>query len=232
MADPKKAREELKEMIRAKNSVVSGLDGAQKQAEVQTERLLEAEGQLQIAKEQITNLKKKLAEAEGAKNAAEWARDETRRGKEEAEFTKTEAETSKEKAEKVACDLGVAETQALFKSQIPGVCRLYYSQVWNEALKQAGVKASSNLWKVENVYYPPAIMESAPSSSETEVAPEEAKAAQLEAALAMTTPNKPTEEGEFSRAKETSEGRTLKSPRKPQSLQPMLRPFKPRSQPS
>ena len=31
-------------------------------------RLLEAEDQLKIAKEQITDLKKKLAEVEGAKN--------------------------------------------------------------------------------------------------------------------------------------------------------------------
>ena len=33
-------------------------------------RLLEAEEQLQIAKEQIVDLKKRLAEAEGAKNVA------------------------------------------------------------------------------------------------------------------------------------------------------------------
>ena len=39
-------------------------------------RLLETEDQLKIANEQITNLKKKLAEAERAKNVAEWARDE------------------------------------------------------------------------------------------------------------------------------------------------------------
>ena len=64
-------------------------------------------------------------------------------------FARVEAESSKEEA----YDLGVAETQATFKAQVPGVCRHYYSQVWNEALKQAGVKASSDLWKVEHVYY-------------------------------------------------------------------------------
>ena len=77
-------------------------------------------------------------------------------------FAKVEAESSKEKAGEEAYHLGITETQATLKAQVPGVCRLYYSQVWNEAFKQAGVEASSNLWKVENVYYPPAIREAAP----------------------------------------------------------------------
>ena len=107
--------------------------------------MLEAEEQLQIAEEQIVDLKKKLVEAEGAKNVAMWARDEALKAKEEAEFARTEAECSKEKAEEEAYDSGVAETQAALKVQVLGVCRLYCSQVWNEALKQAGVDASSNL---------------------------------------------------------------------------------------
>ena len=59
----------------------------------------------------------------------EWARDEALRAKTEAEFARMEAESSKEKAEEEAYDLGVAETQATLKTQIPGVCRLYCSQV-------------------------------------------------------------------------------------------------------
>ena len=47
---------------------------------------------MQITKEQIIDLKKKLAEAEGAKNVAMWARDRAVRAKEEAEFARTEAE--------------------------------------------------------------------------------------------------------------------------------------------
>ena len=43
--------------------------------------------------------------------------------------------------------MGVAETQATLKAQVPGVCRLYCSQVWNEALKQARVEVSSDLWR-------------------------------------------------------------------------------------
>ena len=50
-------------------------------------------------------------------------------------FAKTDAKCSKEKAEEEAYDLGVAETQATLKAQVLGACRLYCSQVWNEALK-------------------------------------------------------------------------------------------------
>ena len=42
-ADLSKAKEDLKEMTRAKGSAEAGLDGAQKQAEDQTRRLFEAE---------------------------------------------------------------------------------------------------------------------------------------------------------------------------------------------
>uniref|UniRef100_A0A7N2KTB5 Uncharacterized protein n=1 Tax=Quercus lobata TaxID=97700 RepID=A0A7N2KTB5_QUELO len=79
--------------------------------------------------------------------------------------------------------------------------RLYCSQVWNETLKQVGVEASSDLWKVENVYYPPVIRETAPVSSEAESAleeaesaPEEVETARAEGALAITTSNEPAEE--------------------------------------
>ena len=53
--------------------------------------------------------------------------------------------------------MGVAETKEALKAKVSRVCRNYCLQVWNEALNQAGVKASSALKKVENVYYPPAI---------------------------------------------------------------------------
>ena len=211
-ADVLKAREDLKKMTRARDSIESGLAGAQKQAEDQTRGLLETEDQLKIAKEQITDLKKKLAEAEGTKNVVEWARDEALRAKEEVEFARAEAKSFKEKAEEEAYDLGVTETQATLKAQVPGVCRLYCSQVWNEALKQAGVEASSDLWKVENVYYPPAIRETAPSSSEAKDAPKEAEAARPEAALAIIAPDEPARESELSGVIETNEGLNPEAP--------------------
>ena len=93
------------------------------------------------------------------------------RAKTEAKFAKTKAETSKDKVEDEAYDAGVADTQATLKAKILGVCRLYCSQVWNEALKQAGVEASSDLWKAEKVYYPSAIRETTSARSEAVSAP-------------------------------------------------------------
>ena len=83
-----KAREDLKEMTRARDSAELGLASTQKQAEDQMRRMLEAEDQLKIAKEQIVDLKKKLAKAKEAKNVAEWARDEALKAKEEAVFAR------------------------------------------------------------------------------------------------------------------------------------------------
>ena len=131
--DLAKAKAALTEADR--DSASAGLDGAQKQAEKQTKRLLEAEDQLRIAKEQISDLKKRLILAENAKGVAEYARDETMRAKQEAEFARNEAEAARETAEDEGYNARVAETQASLKAQIPGVCRLYCFQVWEEALK-------------------------------------------------------------------------------------------------
>ena len=128
------------------------------------------------------------------------------RAKEEAVFARAKVKNSKEKAEEEAYDLGVAETQATLKAQVPRVCRLYYSQVWNEALKQAGVVASFDLWKVENVYYPPAIRETAPSSSEARDVPKEAKAAGLKVDVATTALDEPAKESEPFGVAETNKG--------------------------
>nr|XP_023896600.1 eukaryotic translation initiation factor 5B-like [Quercus suber] len=155
-ADIKKAREELKEMTRARDSV-------------------------------ITDLKKKLAEVKGAKNAAKWARDEALRAKKEAEFARIEAETSKEKAEELAFDLGVAETQA-------------------------GVEASSDLWKVENVYYPSAFRESGRPSSEAGTSLEVAEAGHPNTAPTSTAPDEPAEEAEPSGGVETEKDLDQEAP--------------------
>ena len=128
------------------------------------------------------------------------------RAKTEAKFAKTEAETSKDKAKDEAYDAGVADTQATLKAQIPGVCRLYCSQVWNEALKRAGVEASSSLWKAEKVYYPPTIRETASASSEAVSALQETEAAQPEAAQLILAPDESTKGGELHGATETPRG--------------------------
>ena len=109
-------------------------------------------------------------------------------------------------------NLGMAETQATLKAQVPGVCRLYCSQVWNEALKQAGVEASSDLWKVERVYYPPSIREIAPSSSEVRDFLEEVVAVSPRAVLAITSSEEPANESEPSGVAETNEGQNPNAP--------------------
>ena len=127
-------------------------------------------------------------------------------------FARTETECFKEKAEEEAYDLGVVETQATQKAQVPGVCRLYCSQVWNETLKQAGVEASSDLWKVERVYYPPAIREDAPSSSKARDTSRGIEAAGLDSALAITSSKDLAEESGPSGVVETNEGQNLDAP--------------------
>ena len=144
---------------------------------------------MRIAKEQISDLNKRLILAENDKGVAEYARDEAMRAKQEAEFARNEAESAREMAEDEGYNAGVAETQAFLKAQIPGVCRLYCSQVWEEALKQVGVDASSDLWKVESIFYPPAIHETASASSEAISDQHEAGVTQSEAAQISVPPS-------------------------------------------
>ena len=120
---------------------------------------------MRIAKELINDLNKRLITAENDKGVAEYAHDEAMRAKQEVEFARNEAEAAKETAEDEGYNAGVADTQASLKAQIPGVCRLFCSQVWEEALKRVGVDASSDLWKVENIFYPTAICEATSTSS-------------------------------------------------------------------
>ena len=108
--------------------------------------------------------------------------------------------------------MGVAETQAALKAQVPGVYRLYCSQVWNETLKQIEVEASSDLWRVEKVYYPPAIKEIAPSNSEAGGVPEEAEATGIVVVVATPAPDEPTKESEPFGAAVTSESLSLEAP--------------------
>ena len=64
---------------------------------------------------------------------------------------------AREEAEQYGYNIRGPDTEDALRAEVPGVCRLYYAQVWDETLNQAGVKASSALRKVENVYYPKVI---------------------------------------------------------------------------
>ena len=93
--DLAKAKTALTDTIRDRDSASAGLASAQKQAEDQTKRLLEAEDQLRIAKELINDLNKRLITTAHDKGVAEYARDEAMRAKREAEFAKNEVEATK-----------------------------------------------------------------------------------------------------------------------------------------
>ena len=67
---------------------------------------------------------------------------------------------------------------------------------------------------MDNVYYPPAIRETTPSSSEAKDAPEEAEFAGPEVALAITALDEPARESELSGAAETNEGLNPEAPQK------------------
>ena len=67
--------------------------------------------------------------------------------------------------------MGVVETGEAFRSEVTRVCRVYFLQVWNEALNQVEVEASSTLRRAKNVYYLLVIQPSGPSSSQDDTTP-------------------------------------------------------------
>ena len=73
--------------------------------------------------------------------------------------------------------MGVTKTEEALRAEVAGVCKTYYLQVWNEALNQAGVEASSAYRREENAYYPLAIHASGfPNSSSSQGEPTSKKA--------------------------------------------------------
>ena len=75
------------------------------------------------------------------------------------------AEESIAKAKKEGYEVEVAETKENLRAQVTGVCRSYCLQVWNEALNQDEVGASSTLRRAENAFYSPTLRVVGPSSS-------------------------------------------------------------------
>ena len=108
-------------------------------------------------------LKKQLEEAQRLKDRAE-------KSKAEADKARIEAEKARDEAEQKGYDLGVVETEETLRAEVPAVCRIFCTQTWDEALNRAGVEASSELRKPENVFYPSAIRASDLPSAQDEVA--------------------------------------------------------------
>ena len=65
---------------------------------------------------------------------------------------------------------------------------------------------------MENVYYPPAIKETAPTNSEAGGVPKEVEAAGTMVTAVSTAPDEPAKESEPSGAVETGEGLSLEAP--------------------
>ena len=95
-------------------------------------------------------LKKQLEEAKKLKDQAEKARVQ-------AEQDKAKAEKERDEAEQHGYDVGVAETEDALRAEVPAICPVYCSQTWEEALNRAGIDASSELRKLENIIFPPAL---------------------------------------------------------------------------
>ena len=105
-------------------------------------------------------LKQQLDEAKKLLDQAEKARMQ-------AEEDKVKVEKERDKAEQYGYDVGIAETEDALRAEVPVVCRAYCIQTWEEALNRAGIEASSELRKLENVVFPLALQ----ISSQEEVAP-------------------------------------------------------------
>ncbi|XP_065616313.1 uncharacterized protein LOC112006699 [Quercus suber] len=145
----------------ARKSADLALEGFQRQAEDQRQLLRDNNAQLATSKEQVLALQKQLEEVQKLRDQAEKA--------------KAEAEKERDVAEQHGYDMGVVETEDIFQAEVPVVCREYYSLTWQEALNRARVESSSELRKPENVYLPPAIRASTPSTPQGEASSTAAK---------------------------------------------------------
>ena len=107
-----------------------------------------------------------------------------------------EAKKATEKAEQEGCEMGMAKTEEALRAEVLEVYRFYWLQVWNEALDQAGVKASFALRKAENVYYPPTICALGSSSSKADSGSKEADIGRDSLATTLPSSNSPPKEAE------------------------------------
>ena len=157
-------RKKLLAKEQAHKSADSALEGYQKQAGDQGNCLHEANAELKKAQEQIVALRKHLEETQKLREKAEKSREEAEKGK-------TEAEQAMNEAEQRGYEVGIAETEGALRAKVPMVCRIYYAKTLDEALNRAGVEASSELRRPENVFYLEAICPSAPPTHQAETTP-------------------------------------------------------------
>ena len=134
----------------AQKSADVALEGVERQVESQRKLACEASDQLDAFKEQLAALKKQLEEAQRL-------RDQVEKAKVEAEKAKAKAERERDEAEQYGYDIGVAEIEDALRAEVPVVCCAYCTQTWEETLNRAGIDASSELRKPENIIFPPTL---------------------------------------------------------------------------
>ena len=83
----------------------------------------------------------------------------------------------------------MAEIEEAFRVKVSEVCRFYCLQVWNEALDQAGVEASSTFKRAENVCYPLAIRASGSLGSKADLVSKKANEGKESPSKALPTTN-------------------------------------------
>ena len=98
--------------------------------------------------------------------------------------------------------MGVAETEEALKAEVSEMGRYYCLQVWNEALNQVGVEASSAVRRVKSVCYPPAIRASGSLGSKADIASKEADTGKESLAKVLPSVNSPSKEAEWPKVAE------------------------------
>ena len=187
----KELNTKLTEADRKIKSIEAALEGAESQAETQRKQVRLADDELVATKEQTKVLKKKLKDAEKARD----------------------------QAEQDGFDVRVAETEEALKAEVSRVCKTYCLQVWNEALNLTGVEASSALRRAENVYYPPAFGALDSSISQDDAEPKDLSSIDEISAKDLPSPNSPPKGAEQVGAGEMEKENQRRSPLKLQSLQ-------------
>ena len=84
---------------------------------------------------------------------AKKLKDQAEKAKMHAEEDKAKAEKERDEAEQHGYDVGIAETEDTLRAEVPAMCHAYCTQTWEEALNQAGIEASSELRKPENIVF-------------------------------------------------------------------------------
>ena len=143
-----KMAEQLKEAVKARDSVKAGLKKTEKQFEDILKQLHYTEINLATEKQLVAELREKL-----------------RKAREAAQLVKEATEAKKQ----AAYTLGIEETQARLTEEFSTVCRDYCDISWCKALDVAGVPVDSDLRRPESIYYDPEICKiSSPDSSHPE----------------------------------------------------------------